>query len=297
VPGRGGAGWTNWSDVLSPTGQPSVAAIAATSAHATFSFLADHNSALAAVADDGLYISRSGGAWQSMEGPGGQPVPALIVDIAVASWTRAAWISQPGEPRNPPSPVNIFTLDADGKIWKNSRSGWLNVPVSRPANAIAACSFRNEDQLLLCVADGAVTVAYYETRSGAARSLPNWQNAPAVRIVDIACLSLAADHQEAFAVDAEGSIWHSRSLPPTRSGPGQPLAVAPWTAWARIEGTPAKVTAIAAGSQSGGDSPDGDHARGALLLATADGRIHQSWVNLDTTQESAWASWSRLPLL
>jgi hypothetical protein len=293
--GEGGAGWSNWSDVLSPTGQQPVAAIATTSAHAPFSLLAEHNSALAAVADDGLYISRSGGAWLSMEGPGGQPLSAHIVDVAIASWTRAAWNFLPGEPRNLPSPVNVFALDADGKVWKNSRSGWRCVPASRPVGAIAACSFRNEAQLLLCVADGTVTVANYETRNGPAGSPPAWQNAPAARVVDIACLSLAADHQEAFALDADGNVWHSRSVPPTRPGPGQPSAAASWTAWARMEGTPANVTAVAAGSQSGSSSPDGDHSRGTLLLATADGRIHQSSVDLEARQQPASPSWSQLP--
>jgi hypothetical protein len=288
-------GWTSWSDVLSPTGQRPVVAIAAASAHAAFSLLADRNSALAAVADDDLYISRSGGAWLSMEGPGGQPVSAHIVDIAVAPWTRAAWTFQPGEPRNLPSPVNVFALDADGKVWKNSRSGWKGVPVGRPANAIAACSFRNEDQLLLCVADGVVSIAHYETQSGAVTTLPTWQNTPGVRVVDIACLSLAAHHQEAFALDADGSVWASRSLPPARSGPDQPPAAAPWTPWTRVEGTPASVTAVAAGSQSGSDPPDGSLGRGTLLLATTDGTIHRSSADLDPTRQSAWSSWSQLP--
>ncbi|HTU76738.1 MAG TPA: protein kinase [Trebonia sp.] len=290
-PVKGGSGWTSWSDVLSPTGQQPVVAIAATSAHATYYSLLADNSALAAVADDGLYISRSGSAWRSMDGPGGQPLSAHIVDIAVASWTRASLSSQPGEPRKPPSPVNVFALDADGKIWKNSRSGWKGVPVSRPVNAIAACSFRNEDQLLLCVADGAVSVASYEAQSGAASSLPAWPHAATVRVVDIACLSLAADSQEAFALDADGNIWHTRSSPPA-PGPGRPATVAPWAAWTRIEGTPANVTAIAAGSQSGGD-----RSWGALLLSTADGTIHQSSADLDATEPSAWANWSQLPAL
>jgi Protein kinase domain len=293
APGGSVPGWTSWSDVLSPTGQQPVVAIAATSAHATYySLLTDQNSALAAVADDGLYISRSGSAWRSMDGPGGQPLSAHIVDVAVASWTRAALSPPPGEPRNPPSPVNVFALDADGKIWKNSRSGWRSVPVSRPANAIAACSFRDEDQLLLCVADGAVSVASYESQSGTASGLPTWPHAPAVRVVDIACLSLAADHQEAFALDADGTIWHSRSGPPPRSGPGQSSSMAPWTAWARVEGTPANATAIAAASQ-----PGGDRSRGTLLLTTADGTIHQASADLDTAQRTAWASWSQLPPL
>jgi serine/threonine protein kinase len=298
APTRSRADWTSWSDLLSPTGQQPVAAIAATSAHPTYySLLSDHNSALAAVADDGLYISRSGSAWRSMDGPGSQPLSAHIVDVAVASWTRAAWNSKADQQRKPPGPVNVFALDADGKIWKNSRSGWLNVPVSRPANAIAACSFRDEDQLLLCVADGAVCVAHYDTQSGAASSLPAWQNASAVRVVDIACLSLAADHQEAFALDEDGNIWHSRSVPPTSSGPGQPSAVAPWIAWARIEGTPANVTAIAAGSQPGSDPSDREHRRGTLLLATTDGTIHHSAADLGTTRQSTWANWSQLPPL
>jgi serine/threonine protein kinase len=295
---RSGADWTSWADVLSPTGQQPVAAIAATSAPAMYySLQADHDSALAAVAGDDLYISRSGSAWRSLDGPGSQPVSAHIVDVGVASWTRAALTSQRGEPRNLPSPVNVFALDADGKVWKNSRSGWLKVPVSRPASAVAACSFHNEDQLLLCVADGAVSVAHYESQSGAASSLPAWPYAPAVRVVDIACLSLAAHHQEAFALDAGGNVWHSRSLPPTRSGPGQqsaapgqPSAAAPWTAWTRIEGAPANVTVIAAGSQGNGDG-----GRGTLLLATADGTIHHSSCDLDTTRQSVWASWSPLP--
>ena len=288
-----GAGWTSWIDVLSPTGQQPVAAIAATSAHATYlSLLAEHNSALAAVAGDDLYISRSGSAWRSLDGPGGQPVSAHILDVAVASWTRAALSSQPGEPRSLPSPVSVFALDADGKVWRNSRSGWRAIPVSRPVTAIAACSFRNEDQLLLCVADGTVSVAHYESQSGAASSLPTWPYAPAVRVVDIACLSLAADHQEAFALDAGGNVWHSRSAPPTQSGPGQQPPTAPWTAWTRIDGAPGSVTAIAAGSQG-----DGDGGQGTLLLATADGTIHHSSCDLDPARESAWASWSQLPPL
>jgi hypothetical protein len=288
----------SWSDVLAPTGQQPVAAIAATSAHPTYySVLADQTSALAAVSDDGLYISRSGSAWRSIDGPGGHPLSAHIVGVAVASWTRAAWNSQPGEARKPPSPVNVFALDADGKIWKNSRSGWIGVPVSRPAKAIAACSYRDKDQLVLCVADGAVSVAHYDTQSGAASSLPAWQGAPAVRVMDVACLSLAADHQEAFALDADGNIWHARSLPPAHSGPGQPSALAPWMAWTRIEGTPADVTAIAAGSQSGSGSPDGDYTSGTLLLATADGTIHHSSADLATTRQSAWTGWSQLPPL
>ena len=291
APGRSEADWTSWTDVLSPTGQQPVAAIAATNAHAThYSLLTDHNSALAAVAGDELYISRSGSAWRSMDGPGGQLVPAHILDVAVASWTRAAVSSQPGEPRGLPSPACVFALDADGKVWKNSRAGWRGVPVSRPASAIAACSFRNEDQLLLCVADGAVSVAHYESLGRAASSLPAWPHAPAVRVVDVACLSLAAGHQEAFALDAGGNIWHARAHAPAGSGPDQQSAPAPWATWTRIEGTPANATAIAAGAQG-----DGDASQGTLLLATADGTIHHASCDLDTTGQSAWADWSQLP--
>jgi hypothetical protein len=286
-------GWTGWTDVLSPTGQQPVAAIAASSAHTMlYSLLADHNSALAAVAEGGLYISRSGGAWRSMDRPGSQPGAVSIVDIAVASWTHGAWNWQPGEPRTLPSPVSVFALDVGGQVWQNSRAGWREIPVSRPVSAIAACSFRNDDQLLLCVTDGHVAVARYETRQGAASSLPGWQGDPGGTVVDVACLSLAADHQEAFALDEAGYIWHSRSVPATHSQPR--LGPSAWTAWTLIDGAPGQVTAITAGAHEGSPGAEGG-GTGVLLAVTADGAIHHASCELDTARQSSWATWSALP--
>jgi hypothetical protein len=148
------------------------------------------------------------------------------------------------------------------------------------------CSYRNDDQLLLCVADGKPAVAHYETSSGLANSLPAWQDTPDIPIVDIACLSLAADHQEAFALDEAGSIWHSRSLPPTS-----------WTPWALIDRTPGRVTAIAAGAHEDSGSPEGNSGLGVLLAATADGKVHQASCELDPARQSSWVGWSPLPPL
>jgi len=294
-PASDGTGWTSWIDVLSPAGQQPIAAIAASSAHTMlYSLLADHNSALAAVADGGLYISRSGGAWRSMDRPGIQPGTVSIVDIAVASWTQGAWNWQPGEPRTLPSPVSVFVLDAGGQVWQNSRAGWREIPVRHPVSAIAACSFRNDDQLVLCVTDGRVAVAHYETRQGASSSLAAWRRAPGGTVVDVACLSLAADHQEAFALDEAGYIWYSRSVPSTGPEPHQePLT---WTSWTLIEGAPGQVTSITAGAHESSPTGDGD-GTGVLLAATAEGAIYHASCELDTTRQSSWATWSLLPSL
>lgn len=281
-----------WTDLLQPSGDQQVSRITATTAHtALYTRLAGQDSAIAAITDDTLFISRSGGAWRALPGPGGEG--SKIIDIAVASWTQRAFSPARGEPRVPPTPVSVFALDADGRVWQSERASWRRVPVSRPVSAIAACSFHNDDQLLLGVSGGAVGIAYYETPSGVAASLPAWRFVPADPIVDIACLALAPESQEAFALDGAGNLWHNRSLPRELASPRRP-ASSPWSGWKPIEGAPPKVTAIAAAARQD-DRAEAGRSHGTLLAVTQDGTVYHASCDLHPAQPAVWAHWEPLP--